>query len=177
MSKVGLYSSVIFFPSVALVLFFLLFLLIADVCAKGDFTTLQVFILLLTIIVMIVLVSFFVALSRKCYMLETRHISTNRNGFAVRGKHERWHSWKEIGSIAVIAYAADANKDFYQTQMCISFEPISDNELRRLRDSYLYGVFNQDKYILLDYEGIAADRILAQCQVQVEDLRPRQMKL
>lgn len=177
MSKLGLYSAVLVYPFVAVVLLFVLFLIGTELYAESSYTSLQVFILLLTMVVAIFLSSFLLVLSRKCYLMETRHISINNYGFVVRGRNKRQHAWKEIGGIAVIAYAASANKLIYQTQICISFEPLSDDELRRLRDSYLYGVFHQNKYVLMDYEGITMDRMLEQSQIRIDDLRSRQMKL
>lgn len=176
-SKFGLYSAVIFYPSVAFLLLFALLFIGTDLYSKDDYNTLQVVILLLTMIVAIVLASFLIVLSWKCYLMETRHITLNSYGFVVRGKSERRCAWSEIGSIGIIAYAASASKLNYQTQICIFFEPFSDDELRRLRNSYLYGVFNQDKYVLIDYEGIAKGRFLEEKNIRIDDLRPHQMKL
>lgn len=177
MSKLGLYSAVLLYPSVAFALFFVLILIGFESYAENNYTSLQVFILSLTTVVAIVLASFLLVLSRKCYLMETRHISINSYGFIVKGRNESRYAWKEIGGIGVIAYAASASKLNYQKQICISFKPLSDDELRRLRESYLYGVFNQDKYVLLDYEGIIMDRISEHSHVQVDDLISRQMKL
>ena len=109
--------------------------------------------------------------------METCHISIDSYGFVVRGKNERRYAWDEIGGIGVIAYAASASKLNYQTQICIFLKPISDDSLKHLRDSYLYGVFKRYKYVLLDYDKITLNWIVMQSHVQIDDLRSHQMKL
>lgn len=176
-SKVGLFSAVLFYPAVAVALLFVFFFIGVEVHAIKNYTALQLVVLLLTMVVAIVLSSLLFILSRKCYLMERRRISVNNNGFAVTGRDQIRFAWNDIESISVIAYAANASKLIYQVQICISVKPLNDYELRRLRDSYLYGVFNQDKYVLVDYESIAAERLLACSHVRIDDLRSRQMRL
>ena len=89
MSKTGLYAAVLLYPAVALALLFVPFLIIAETFSESDYTLWQVFILILASAAAIVLASFLLVLSRKCYLLETRHISVDRNGFSVRGRNKK----------------------------------------------------------------------------------------
>ena len=170
MSKIGLYAAVLLYPAVALALLFVPFLIIAETFSESDYTLWQVFILILASAAAIVLASFLLVLSRKCYLLETRHISVDRNGFSVIGRNKKRYEWNEVGGIGIIAYAASASKEIYQVQICIFFEPPGDDELRRLRDSYLYGVLNQDQYVLMDYEEMAMNRVSKNSDFPIEDL-------
>lgn len=177
MSKLGLYSAVLFFPAVAVLLLIASLFVGFELCINSGYTFLQVFISLLMMVLAIIIASFLLVVSQWCYLMETRQISIDSYGFAVRNKSERRYAWNEIGGIGIVAYAASASKLNYQTQICIFLEPISDEALKHLRDSYLYGAFKRYKYVLIDYNEIILNRIAMQSQVQIDDLRPHQMKL
>lgn len=176
-SKVGLYSAVFFFPVVAFALLFISFYISSELHTAYNHTLLQVLILLLMMTVSIVFALLLFVLSRKCYLMETRKISVNSNGFSIGKRKTMCYSWDEIENISIIIYAANASNEIYQTQICIFMEPLNDNALKRLRNSYLYGVFHQNNYILIDYKGIAADHLLKCSGIHIDDQRSRQMKL
>lgn len=91
--------------------------------------------------------------------METRHIAIDQYGFIIRDRNDRRYAWKAICSIGIIAYAANASKDIYQTEICIFLEPFGDKDLRKLRDSYLYGAFNLKRFVLLDNDPRLIDAL------------------
>lgn len=177
MSRFGLYSAALFYPLVAAALLFVSFFLGIEIYINGNYTSLQVVIVLFAMTIAILLASFLFVISRNCYLMERRRIALDRDGFVVKARNERRYNWHEIGGIGIIAYAASVSKQVYQTQICIFIEPVSDEGLKRLRDSYLYGAFNQHKYVLLDYETATLNKINSQGYIQIDDFRVHQMKL
>lgn len=176
-SKLGKYSSMFFYPTVAFLLLLVPSFIGIELVAASRYSFWQEFILSLSALAAILLASFLLVMSRKCYLMETRHISINSYGFVLEGKHKKQYGWSEIAGIGLIMYAANASKQNYQLQICIFLEPVRNDVLRRLRDSYLYGALGCDKYILMDYNETYLNLIAKQSHVQVDDLRPLQMKL
>ena len=176
MSKLGLYSAIFFYPSVAVALLFASVIIISELKFDRSYTFPQLFILLAAIIIAIFLAFFLLILSRNCYLMETRRILIDSRGFVVEKKKRRY-TWKEIDSIGIVAFAADASKQIYQVQVCIFIAPVNTRMLKLLRDSYLYGAFNRDKFVLMDYDKIIMSHLRMQNFVQINDFRPYQMKL
>lgn len=85
--------------------------------------------------------------------------TVDQYGFAIRDRSDRRYAWEAICSIGIIAYAANASKDIYQTEICIFLEPFGDKDLRKLRDSYLYGAFNLKRFVLLDNDPRLIDAL------------------
>lgn len=176
-SKLGRYSAIYCYPVIGILLLIASLFLIIDVADHNYNTLYQLVLLLLAIISSIVLASFLFYMSRKCSIIEERHISISSLGFTIRDKSDRWYAWDSIGTIGIIAYAASASKQNYQTQICIFIEPVNDVVLRKLRDSYLYGAFNHDKLILLDFDqSVLSTLKMCNC-TPVLDLRTKQRRL
>lgn len=176
-SKWGRYSALFFYPAIGILSLFALFLLGANVNFSAGYTVKQILVLLLTAIETILISFFMFYMSRKCYRMETRYIAIDNYGFVIRERTDRQYTWDSIGGIVVIAYAADAGRHTYQTQICIFLEPISDGALRKLCDSYLYGAFNRDKYILLDYDPLILNKLEMCIGWPIPDIRSKQLNL
>mgnify|MGYP001349997568 CR=1 FL=1 len=77
-------------------------------------------------------------LSKMCYALESREIAFDQSGLTVRDRTDHLYKWNEIGGIGIIAYAASASRDFYESQICIFLETVDRGILRGcLRAIYL----------------------------------------
>ena len=59
----------------------------------------------------------------------------------------------------------------YETEVCISRQPLTKKDLRRLCGSYVYGISNQKRFFLLDYSEIQDLSGLP-----IIDHRPKQLK-
>lgn len=137
----------------------------------------QVIITLLTLVILLCLAGFLLLLGHKSYLMETRRISMDTDGFTVKGKREKRYRWCEIGGIGIVMYGASASRTFYDTQICIFLGPISKDGLKRLRDSYIYGVFSQNQYVLLDADEMILNLLQNLCHLQIDDFRNQQLKL
>ncbi len=109
--------------------------------------------------------------------METRYIAIDQYGFTIRDRNNSRYAWEAISSIGIIVYAANASKDIYQTEICIFLEPIGDKDLKKLRDSYLYGAFNLKRFVLLDYEPRLIDELIKCSGLPIRDFQSEQMKL
>ncbi len=176
-SKLGRYSAMYFFPFLSIALFFVPILIGIDIENNNAITIVQSIILFLVSICAVLLSIFLLRMSRQCYRLETRYIAIDQSGFTIRGNNDKRYGWENISSIGVIAYAANASKQIYQTEICIFIEPINQTKLKKLRDSYLYGALNLDRLVLLDYNASLSDMLTKVSHLPVLDHRPEQMKL
>lgn len=176
-SKIGRFAALCFYPFIGVGLIFVTFLLAIEVLASDNHTAGQLVLYILTTITTILLSIWLFTMSKNCYQMESRHISIDTYGFAMRKRVSNQYTWEMVESIGVIAYAADANKELFQTEICIFLTPANDVALRKLRDSYLYGAFNMDKYVLLDYDPILHKELEECSGLSVEDLRSHQLKI
>lgn len=176
-SKLGRFAAQYVYLCIGIMLSIIPFVICAEWYINNDYTTVQAVILLMTIIIAILLSLFLCVMSIKCYRMETRYISVDRYGFVIREKTDKQYVWEMVECIGVIAYAANASKDIYQSQICIFLEPITDTALKKLRDSYLYGAFNRDKYILLDNDPCLFNKLDACTDIPIMDLVSTQLKL
>lgn len=176
-SKLGRYIALLFYPSVAAILSLAAFQLCVDCIKDESSNPMSIIVILLTMVILFCLAGFLLLLGHNSYLMETRRISIDADGFTVKGKIEKRYRWSEIGGIGFIMYASSASRMVYETQICIFLNTISKDGLKRLRDSYIYGAFMQDQYILLDVDEIVLDQLQNQFQLQINDFRNQQLKL
>lgn len=176
-SKIGRYGTLFFYPSVGILSLVAMFFLVSGGIFRKCYTDRQIIVQLLVVIGTMLISIFLFYMSGKCYRMETRSIAIDSNGFVIRVKTDRRYAWESIGGIAVIAYAANANKDYYQTQICIFLEPIGDTALRKLHNSYLYGAFHCDKYVLMDCDPYTLNMLETCIDWTIPDIRSKQLNL
>lgn len=176
-SKLGRFAAQYVYPCIGIILAGIPLVICAEWYINNDYTVVQTVVLLVTVIIAILLSLFLFIMSIKCYRMEVRYISVDSHGFVIREKNDKRYTWEMVEGIRVIAYAATASKDIYQSQICIFLEPVTDNALRKLRDSYLYGVFNRDKYILLDNEPCLFNKLDTCSDIPITDSISKQLKL
>lgn len=178
-SKVGRLVALFFYPFVGIGVACLLFPLLYEIIREKH-TVLQLMVLFLTVVCVISLSAFFLHMSRKCYIMESRYVVFDQYGFEFgygkNGTGKRYE-WQKVDEIGIIAYAASASKQNYQTQICIFLKPVNDMCLRKLRDSYLYGVFNLNDFVLLDYDLLVIEKLNKCKSPSIHDLRIKQMTL
>ena len=175
-SKLGRYTALLLYPSIGVLLLVVPVVIGVELhINRGD--AIVRLISLLFAFFAILLSSFLFIIGRKCYRMETRHIAVDSLGFTIRKKVDRHYTWDAVSDIGIIIYAANAGKQCYQTQICIFLRPVDNNALEKLCNSYLYGAFNQDKYILIDYSQVMVERIEECSHMTIADFRARQMNL
>ncbi len=64
----------------------------------------------------------------------------------------------------------------YETEVCISRQPLTKKDLRRLCGSYVYGISNQKSFFLLDYSETLLQEIQDLSGLPIIDHRPEQLK-
>lgn len=176
-SKFGHYFALYFCPLLSIALIFAAVLICIDVDVEKSQIIGQLIIQLLIAACAVFLAFFLLKISRRCYRMETRQISIDQFGLTIRDKNERLVAWTNVESIGVIAYASNASKQYYQTQICIFLKPVISKDLKKLRDSYLFGAFNLDSFILLDFDSQVIEKLERHSAFPVHDYISEQMKL
>lgn len=175
-SKLGRYAALLLYPSIGVLLLVVPVVIGVELHINRGDAIVQLISLLFAFSA-IILSSFLFIVGRKCYRMETLHIAVDSLGFTIREKVNRQYTWEAVSDIGIIIYAANASKQCYQTQICIFLRPVDNNALEKLCNSYLYGAFNQDKYILIDYSQVMVERIEECSHMTIADFRARQMNL
>ncbi len=177
-SKMGYYLALIVYPLAILLLSYALVALVVDIVINSKLTVEEgVAFLLFPIFSIIFMIVFFIKLSIRCFRLETRRIAFEKAGFTVRDREDRRYTWDQVSGIGVIAYGASASKEIYQTEICIFLEPITKKDLKKLRDSYLYGAFHPEKFVFLDHTPSALEAVSKCCPFPISDYCDEQIKL
>lgn len=114
-------------------------------------------------------------LSIECYSMETRKYEIDANGIRIRDKIEKFYFWHEISEIAIVAYAASASLQNYQTVICCFFRPRTKDFLSKILHSYIYGVMNQDNFVIIDYKPSILDEFSNVYPGIITDYRKKQL--
>lgn len=64
----------------------------------------------------------------------------------------------------------------YETEVCISRQPLTRKDLRRLCGSCVYGISNQKRFFLIDYSEALLKEIQDLSGLPIIDHRPEQLK-
>lgn len=96
---------------------------------------------------------------KRWYQMESRKIMIDQQGFTIKGFRENRYTWAHVSDIGIIAFAATANRNSYQKEICIFLKPAGQDQLKKLFSDYLYGVFHCDSFILIDYEPLLAESL------------------
>lgn len=108
--------------------------------------------------------------------LESREIAFDQSGLTVRDRTDHLYKWNEIGGIGIIAYAASASRDFYESQICIFLETVDPGDIKRLFKSYLFGAANLKKYVLIDLDPSLLDALTRCSNCTILDYRMTQLR-
>lgn len=114
-------------------------------------------------------------LSIKWFSMENRKYSINAKGIRIKDNRERFYSWDQISEVAIVVYAASASLQNYQTVICCLFRPRTKDFLRRILHSYLYGVMNQDNFVIIDYEPSIIEELSNVYPDIIADYRKQQL--
>ncbi len=117
----------------------------------------------------------FVVFAFKANTFESKKYTANEEGIAVYcGRKVFLYKWDEISEMIIAAYAASANLQNYQTVICVFFSPRDVSFLKKILHSYFYGVMNQNKFLVLDFDNTTAVRLSSLSYKTIVDYRKEQ---
>jgi len=173
LSEIAKFAAVFFFPIVAIALLGgAVFLLVCGKQANDYSYTL----LMGYALVAAVAGAYLMRLSLICYALESRKIAFNQFGFTTKIRKNHAYTWDEVGEVSIVAFAANAGRQRYQSQICISFQPLTSSQLRKLCRSYLYGAANLNEFVLIDFSQGLVDELQTYSGLTVFDYRQLQLR-
>ena len=74
-------------------------------------------------------------------------------------------------------YAASASRQNYQKVICIFLVEANNQNLKKLYESYRYGVMNQEEFILMDDNDVLLDTLVSRSGIPIVDFYTRQYTL
>lgn len=174
LSKLGRLGALFLYPTAGILILLSSLVLFGGLLYTMDMTFIQAAVLLALISGTISLSFYIFKLGRMCYALESRKIAFDQSGLTVRDRADHLYKWDEIGGIGIIAYAANASRDFYERQICIFLDTVDPDDLKRLFKSYLFGASNLNKFVLIDFDQALLDALAKESGCPVLDYRRAQ---
>lgn len=174
-SKVNRYAAVSLFAFVGFILLFCGLFLVGSLLGSSSQPAMRVIVTILCIVLAFFASYDLFRISAKVYRFEKRKIALDQRGIIIKDREDRQCLWDQISGVGIIAFAATANRKNYDAQICIFFEPIDQRDLKKLRDSYLYGARNLNKFVLMDYGPALADTIGQYSSLSIQDFRQEQL--
>ena len=176
LSKLGRYGALFLYPTAGIMILLFSLVLIGGLFYTIDMTFIQMSVLLVLVSGTISLSFYVFKLSKMCYALENRKIAFDQSGLTVRDRTDHLYKWNEIGGIGIIAYAANASRDFYESQICIFLETVDPEDLKKLFKSYFFGATNLNKYVLIDLDPGLLDELARCSNCTILDYRMTQLR-
>lgn len=174
LSKISRYAALFLYPTAGLLAF-----TAGMLCAISAFYLCGNFAFLFLIVMSIlafVIAFFLFRLSVKCYSMESRKFSLSKDGIMLSDNDNSFYAWNNVQEVAIVAYAASASLQNYQTIICCFLKPKPTNFLHRILRSYIYGVMNQDNFIIIDFHPTIVERFSAVYPGEIFDYRNKQIE-
>ena len=175
-SKFGRLTALFLYPCIALILFIGQVIILLDVISHRPSLAEGIVLSIVSICILWILYSL-ITFSYMCYRMESRQIAIDQHGFTIRDRVDKRVSWDNVCCIGKLMYAASASKQNFQKVVCIFLEEASDRNLKRLYESYRYGVRNQNIFILMDEDCVLLDTMTDLSGIPIIDFCTRQNKL
>lgn len=174
-SRLNRYAAVFFYPFIAFSLLSCTIYLVIESLCNTEQPAKQIFIIAFVVILSLIISCYMIKMCRKIYRLENRAIALTEYGFSIKDGFDKQYAWKQISCVGIIIFSATASKQNYSTQICIFLRDPCRSDLKKLRDSYLYGAFNYDKFILIDYTPTLLDKLTQSYALTIVDYRHEQL--
>lgn len=169
------HAAMFLYPSVAFLLLFCVIYLIIEALYNTELHTRQISIIFFVVILSLFILYYMFKMSKMIYRFENRQIALTQYGFIIRDRKDTQYAWEQISCVGIIIFSATASRQRYDTQLCVFFEKPEQADLKKLRDSYLYGAFNLDRFILIDYNPSLANKLTQYCGLSIVDYRSVQL--
>ena len=119
-----------------------------------------------------------VRLSVICYRLENRMFSITRAGITLTFKKiKEFYTWDQIYEVAIVAYAANAGLQNYDTVICCFLKPRPTNFSKKILRGYFYGAKHTNDFVIIDYSCSIHDAIASSYPGDIHDYRKEQLGL
>ncbi len=175
-SKISKYASLLLYPTVAVtVLLGGVYCLYCALIMRSGRSFLS-FLLVGASIVSFCIVVMLINLSVRCYTLENRKFQITADGLIVQNKHCSFFDWNAIESVIIVAYAASASRQNYQTVVCCMLQPMEKDFPGKILRSYLYGAKNTKKVVIIDYSPAIVEEFTLLYPGNILDLREKQLR-
>ena len=115
--------------------------------------------------------------SNKCYIMETQKYALGPNGITLhRGRKVIVLTWNQIKDVAIVAFAASASRQRYQTVVCCFIRERDQKFFDKILNSYIYGAVSTDKFIIIDYSIETMEEFLSLYPHEILDCRKMQLQ-
>lgn len=175
-SKFGRLTALFLYPCIALILFIGQVIILLDVISHRPSLTEGIMLIAVSCCIVLLLYSL-IKFSYMCYRMESRQIAIDQHGFTLRNRVAKRVSWDNVCCIGKLMYAASASRQNYQKVICIFLVEANNQNLKKLYESYRYGVMNQEKFILMDDDDVLLDTLVSRSGIPIVDFCTRQYTL
>ena len=174
--KTSKYAALLLYPTIAAVTFFegIYCLYCALTMYLGQYP--QFFLMVGAFVASLGIAVLLIDLSVNCYIFENRKFQLTVEGLVVTDKHCSIFDWALIEDVFVVAFAASASRQNYQTVVCCMLQSWNEDFLRKILRSYLYGIKNTKKFIIIDYSPALVDELTLLYPKKILDLRKKQLQ-
>lgn len=173
-SKLSKYASITIYPIIAAISLF------SGICCT--YVVLAEYLMSYSILIMmpiavasIGIAVWLIDLSVNCYAFENRKYQPTMEGLAVADRYYSLIDWDSIEDILIVAYAASASRQNYETVLVCMLQHRDDDFLQKILGSYLYGVKNRHKFVIIDFSFAVAEELSSFYPREILDLRNEQL--
>lgn len=175
-SKIYFYCGMLFYPLIGIgAIYCFLYVLTELIASINNGFIIGISFYVFSTVVAITVACFGLTMSIYVPTFEMRKIALSRNGF-VTSEDGQLYEWSKVEEIGIIAFASSSGKQIYSTEVCIALQHLTERELRHLCRSYVYGVYKQKHFLLLDYSETLLKEIRNLSGLPIIDHRPEQLK-
>lgn len=177
LSKFSRLASMLLEPTIGICLIMAGLIMFVDVVGSDDLSAAQQGMYIFFAFLALLMAVFMFIFSFKSFTMENRQVQINHSGISVKDCKEVWYSWEQIYGISIVAFAANASRQFYQPVICIFLKPQKKKFLWKILNSYIYGVVNTKDFVILDYNPSIFEKLSECCPHSFHDLRGEQLRL
>ena len=171
--KLGRFSAKIIYPIPAVICSLMAMYLL---CMAIPINYNGKWILLIYVLISLAVAWMLVRMSVYCYRMESQKFSITDAGINLLSmRRTSSFTWDQIYEVAIVAYAASASRQIYQTVICCFIQPRSGVFLRKILCSYLYGAKHTDDFVIIDYDPAIIEEISARYPKEIADYRSEQL--
>lgn len=177
LSKFSRFASMLLEPAIGICLIMAGVIILGDVVESDDLSIAQLGMYIFLSFLALLMAAFMFIFSFKSFTMENRQVQINHSGISVKDYKEVWYSWEDIYGISIVAFAANASRQFYQPVICVFLKPQKKKFLWKILNSYAYGIVNAKDFVILDYNPSILEKFSECCPHSINDLRGEQLRL
>lgn len=150
-SKFLKWCDLLFYPAVAILIFFACVALIVTAFKHKQTEPLEIELLISAI--GLLLLWLLIRFALKSYRFESRRYSISQSGITVSSLHEQFMfiPWDKINGICVSIFNGTANLQRYQKVICCFILPEPSKFQSKILRGYCYAIRNYEHFVVIDY--------------------------